>query len=331
MDKLHGTYLVTGAAGFTGSYVTRALLEKGLRVRAFVRNTSSLAALNDKNIEVVYGDLKDQQTLEAAMEGVQGVFHIAALFRQAGLPDSEYEKVNVEGTKSVFEAAIKNGVSRVIHCSTVGVLGHIESPPADETTPYAPGDIYQETKMKGEKLALEYYRSGKIGGLVIRPAMIYGPGDSRTLKLFKMISRKRFFYVGPGMSLVHWVDVRDLAQAFLLAMNNEQENGKVYIIAGESAVPLKEMTSLIAEKVGVTPPWLHIPVKPMQLAGDICEMICTPLGINPPLYRRRVDFFTKDRSFNTERARKELGYKPTQSLTQELDDILSHYKTQSQL
>jgi len=155
--------------------------------------------------------------------------------------------------------------------------------------------------------------------------MIYGPGDSRTLKLFKPISEGRFFYVGAGEASVHFIDVRDLAQSFLLAAENQNINGEIFIIAGETPLPLKNLAVTIAHLMGVREPWLHLPVKPMQALGSLCEAICKPFRINPPIFRRRVDFFTKSRSFDTSKASEMLRFKPSKSLIQELIEIIDSY------
>jgi len=320
------TYLVTGAAGFVGAEIVRQLVARGDRVVGMVRQESQQQEIRDLGAEPRLGDIRNREEVDKAMEDVDGVFHIAALFRQADQPDSAYAAVNIDGVRTVLEAAADAGVKRVVHCSTVGVLGHIEHPPADENTPFNPGDIYQRTKMEGEQLALDIFRKEKVRGVVIRPAMIYGPGDTRTRKLFRMLAKERFFYVGRGDNLVHFIDVRDLARAFILAMEKEERNAEIYIIAGKRAMPLREFCGIAAAELGVKPPALKIPVKPMQWAGSLCEAVCVPFGISPPLYRRRVDFYTKDRSFNGAKAETELGFTPAQSPEEEIADILKDYK-----
>ncbi len=319
-------YLVTGAAGFVGSELVRQLLADGQSVRALVRKPEQIQALQDAGAEAVLGNITSLEDCTKAMQGVKGVYHIAAMFREADQPDDAYVAANVTGVENVLNAAIKAGVERVIHCSTVGVLGHIENPPGDEHTPYSPGDIYQRTKMKGEQLAIETFKGGEISGVVIRPAMIYGPGDTRTRKLFSMVSKKRFFYVGKGQNLVHFIDVRDLARSFMLAMAATETNAEIYIISGERALSLKEFCSIAAKKLNVPPPKLRLPVKPMQWAGSLCEAICIPLKINPPLYRRRVDFYTKDRSFTSAKAKDQIGFSPAISVEQEISDIVDDYR-----
>lgn len=318
--------LVTGAGGFVGGELVNALLRKGCRVRAMVHSLARQGGLANLPVEVVEADLSNQDSLRRAVDGVAEVYHIASIFRQAGLPESVFHDVNATGTQRLLDACIEAGTQRVIHCSTVGVLGHIDHPPADENTPYNPGDMYQRSKMDGEKIALDYFNSGKIRGVVIRPAMIYGPGDERTLKMFRMIAHRRFFFVGPGNAQVHFIDVRDLAQAFILAMGKTALNGEVYIVAGQRSLPLLELVEIIAREIGVPPLRLHLPVKPMQWLGSLCEAVCTPFRIQPPIFRRRVDFYTKNRAFDCRKAHRDLGFVPAQSLEQEIRDIIADYR-----
>lgn len=326
VDNILKRYLVTGAAGFVGSEIVRQLLARGDQVRAMARREEQLVALDHPAAEIVGGDICDRAALDSAMVGVDGVFHIAAMFRQTNQPDQAFHDTNVQGVQNVIDAAVAAGVPRMVHCSTVGVLGNVEHPPADESTPANPGDVYQRSKLEGEQLALDAFRSGPLSGVVIRPGMIYGPGDTRLRKMFTMIAHRQFFYVGKGDNLVHFIDVRDLAQAFLLAMDHDERNGEIYIIAGERAMPLREFSSIVAKALGVPPPWLKLPVKPMQLLGSLCEAICVPLRISPPIYRRRVDFYTKHRSFDSSKARAELGFVPSQSLQDEISDIIADYR-----
>jgi nucleoside-diphosphate-sugar epimerase len=300
-------------------------VSQGIKVRGMVRREEAMTEVEQMGATPVLADLTDAVSVQRAVEGTAGVYHIAAAFRQAGVPDSYFEEINIGGTRHVFDACIASNVQRVVHCSTVGVISNTTTIPADESTPYSPGDIYQETKMEGEKLALEYFRSGKVSGVVIRPAMIYGPGDTRTLKLFKMVAGRKFFYVGPGDAHVHFIDARDLARAFQLGMERTDLNGEIYIVAGERAFRLHEVVAEIAGYFNVATPRLHLPVKPMQWLGSACEAICEPFGINPPIFRRRVDFFTKERCFDGSRANRELGFEPRQTSVEEIHEICRWY------
>lgn len=146
-----------------------------------------------------------------------------------------------------------------------------------------------------------------------------------------MIARRRFFYVGRGDSWVHFIDVRDLARAFLLAMDRDDLNGDVFTIAGRRPMRLHDFTAIVARQLGVPPPRLHLPVKPVQALGTLCETLCKPFGIPPPLYRRRVDFFTKHRVFDTTKARTLLGFEPRQDLEGEVTDTLADYRARGWL
>lgn len=317
--------LVTGATGFVGSRLCRELCENGYAVRALHRPTSDLSSLAGLPIEYCVGDVTDRGSLKEALSGVEVVFHVAALFREAKHPDEVYWQVNVEGTRNVFEESIAAGVKRIIHCSTIGVHSHIPNPPAAEDEAYRPADIYQRTKCEGEKLALSYFKDKRIEGAVIRPAMIWGPSDKRTLKLFKGIKEKKLPMIGTGETLTHWVLVDDLVKGFRLAGEQEGQYGEIYIIAGDRPVKLEYVYRTIASKLGVELWPFRIPALPIQVLGSIVEAICVPFGIEPPIYRRRVDFFTKTRAFNCEKARSRLGYQPARTFEEEVDYIAGWY------
>ena len=322
---------ITGASGFTGSHVAERLLTLGEPVHIFVRPNSAYHHLEKLGARVFLGDICDAGAAQKAMHGCQTVYHIAALYRQAGFKDEEYIRVNIEGTRTMLDAACAAGVSRFVHCSTMGVHGHITEPPANEDTRYAPGDIYQRTKLEGEKLARSYFTANKINGVVVRPTGIYGPGDMRFLKLFRAIYKKRFIMVGDGMPYYHLVYIDDLVTGFILSAQNKTAAGKVYLIGGKEYVHLKDLVRMIAEILHVPPPRLRIPAWPIQIAGSIIEHICIPLGLNPPIHRRRVDFFTKSRAFSIQKAMTELGYQPSISLFEGLKRTAEWYLQQGLL
>ena len=317
--------LVTGATGFTGGHLARGLAADAARpVRALVRDRARAAAL--PGVELVEGDLTDPDALARAVEGVDVVYNIAALYRAAGLDDAVYRAVNATAVGTLIARAGAAGVRRVVHCSTVGVHGDIEHPPANEDAPLAPGDVYQETKLEGEHVAREAAARAGVELVIVRPTGIYGPGDRRLLKLFRGVARRRFVVLGRGDIWYHLTYIDDLVDGFRLCGTQPAAAGRTYILSGPEVTTLNDLVAITAGVAGVTPLPLHLPVWPFWLAGAACETICRPFGIEPPIYRRRVDFFTKSRAFDSARARAEIGYAPKVGLREGIGRTLAWYR-----
>jgi dihydroflavonol-4-reductase len=322
--------LVTGATGFTGGHLARALATRGHEVRALVRDPARARDLDAGGVELTIGDLRDPAVVAAAVTGVEVVYHIAAVYRSAAASIDDYRAVNATAVGRLVEGAARAGVRRVVHCSTVGVHGDIEHPPADEDAPLRPGDVYQVTKLEGERLAREAGDRLGIEVTIARPTGIYGPGDRRLLKLFKNAVR-RFPILGSGKIYYHLTYIDDLVEGFRLCGEHPAAANRTYILAGGEVTTLNALVRLIAEVAGVRPPTLHLPVWPFWVAGAMCESVCRPLGIEPPLYRRRVDFFTKSRAFDIARARREIGYAPRVPLREGIQRTLDWYREQGWL
>jgi nucleoside-diphosphate-sugar epimerase len=306
--------LVTGATGFTGGHLAARLARAGDDVRALVRTKSRerflRSLLPGVGVRAVEGDLGDAASLARAVEGVDVVYHLAATYREAGQPNSVYRAINVEGTRHLLEAARAAGVGRVVHCSTGGVHGHIAHPPANEDAPFNPGDVYQRTKLEAELLARRFADETGLDVVVVRPIGIYGPGDTRFLKMFRGLARGRFPLLGSGRVYYHLTFIDDLVEGFRLCGTMPAARGRTYLLAGPRYTTLADLVALVARDLGVLPPRIHWPVWPFWTAGLLSELVSVPLRMEPPLYRRRVDFYTKSRAFDTTRARTELGYSP---------------------
>lgn len=320
--------LVTGASGFTGGHLARWLADRGVAVRALVRDRRRAAGLQHEQIDIVDGDLKDPESLYRAASGVRVIYNIAALYRTVGLPASEYRAVNVEGVAALITAAARAGVRRVVHCSTVGVHGDVEHPPANEDAPLRPGDVYQRTKVEGEQVAREIATRAGVQLVIARPSGIYGPGDRRLFKLFGAIARGRFIMLGAGRVFYHLTFIDDLCEGLRLCGIVRAAAGRTYILAGGEVTTLNELVEITAEVAGVRRRVWRLPVWPVWLAGALCEAACRPLRIEPPLYRRRVDFFTKSRAFDITRARQELGFDPKVGLREGIRRTVEWYREQ---
>jgi nucleoside-diphosphate-sugar epimerase len=306
--------LVTGATGFAGGALADRLVREGAHVTAFVRSLSRAEGLRQKGVDCRLVDITDGEQVLRAFEPFDRVFHIAALYRTETADRSEFTRVNVDATRHLAEAARRAGVGRFIHCSTAGVQGRIDDPPAEENYRTQPADHYQQTKLEGELVAREYFAGG-LPGVVVRPAGIYGPGDLRFLKLFKAVQRGWFALIGTGRTLYHFTYIDDLIEGFMLAASHSRAPGEIFTIAGASPVTIRQALDTIADVLQRPRPWLRVPAKPVELAAVLCERICIPLGINPPLYPRRLEFFTMDRSFSIAKAQSYLGYAPQVTLS----------------
>jgi dihydroflavonol-4-reductase len=318
--------LVTGAAGYTGLALAAHLASSGVGVRALVRRAGHNDDLSQAGAEIVTGDVRDRSVIESALEGVDTVYHLAAVFRKAGVPDSEYRTVHVDATKQLIECAAAAGVKRFVHCSTVGVHGDVGDAPANEDAPLQPMDIYQETKLEGEQIAVRTAEHVAMPLTVVRPGPIYGPQERRLLKMIGGVAQGRFVLVGDGSPRFQMVYIQDLVEGIRLAGESPNAVGRTYILAGDEAPTLKELVGEIADVAQVSPPRWHLPVWPVWLAGVLCEAICVPLRVEPPIFRRRVKFFTSSRWFDTSRARHELGYAPKTSLRDGLSQTLQSYR-----
>lgn len=320
--------LVTGATGFTGMALCERLRSEGHRVVTFARPASRIDALQKIGVEVRLADLGDQASVDKAFEPFDVVYHIAAAYRAEHAARDEFQRVNVDGTRYLLDAACNHGVRRFVHCSTVGVQGGIDDPPADESYRFKPNDHYQESKLQGELLARSYFDAGKIQGAVVRPVGIYGPGDRRFLKLFRSIANGTFVMIGSGETLYHMTYIDDLVTGFVLAGTAPGALGEVFTIGGPEYTTLRVLVDKIAAVLGRKPPRLRIPIAPVYAAAVVCDKLWRSVGLSPPLYPRRVEFFALDRAFSIDKARQLLGYEPRYSLDEGLQRTADWYRDQ---
>jgi|GEM_PF-135737 len=301
--------LVTGATGFTGALLARKLVRSGLEVHAIARASSNLEALRDLPIRWHRGNVFDEAVVAEAAQGMEYIFHVAAAYREAKHADDVYRQVHVLSTQLLARAALKNpAFKRFVHVSTVGVHGHIANPPADELYSMHPGDIYQQTKADAELWLRDFAQKKSLPYTVIRPAAIYGPGDTRLLKFFRMASRRILFMLGRGQYMYHLIHVDDLTNIMILAATHPSARDEIFICGNPDCVTLDQMARIVAGELGNRFRLVRLPALPFFLAADVCEWICRALGVEPPIHRRRLAFFTKDRSFNTRKLREKLGY-----------------------
>jgi nucleoside-diphosphate-sugar epimerase len=305
--------LVTGAAGFIGGHLFRRLHEYGLDVIGTVLYPHEAEALRKQGYNAQVLDLASDEPWDDIVNGMDIVFNIAALFQEVECTEDEYEKVNNRGALKLAQTAARLGVSRFIHCSTVGVHGDVKEIPATEHTPYNPMDLYHQTKLNGELAILDFAREISPDAMALtvnRPAMVYGPGDMRMLKFFKAILSKKFRMIGSGEVLAHLGYIEDQTESFLLCAVAPRDSihCEAFNIASGTPITLNDLASLTAECGGVKLSSFHIPLTPVYLASWACEIIYKPFGVKPPLFRRRVGFFTHNRAFDLSKSERHLGY-----------------------
>ena len=309
------TALVTGGTGFTGSHLVRRLLAAGYDVRVLDAARGLFAdELTSLGAQLTIGSVTDDALVDRLTAGADRVFHVAAVFRQINLARSVYRSVNRIGTRIVGEAALRHGVDSFVYCSTQGVHGNITAPPGDESSPVAPEDYYQQTKYEGE-LEIAALVARGLPATTLRPTAIYGPGDpARFLFLFRAVERGRFLMFGDGRTLYHPLYIDNLVDAFVLA-GERPGRGETYLVGDELYCSLNDLVAAVAASLKRTVRTVHLPFGPLWVAACGCEAVCRPFGVEPPLFRRRADWFRQNRAFRIDKARRELGYRPAVDLS----------------
>jgi 2-alkyl-3-oxoalkanoate reductase len=324
--------LVTGGTGFTGKALVHRLIEMGHQVVALdYKEGLKTQEIREWGAEVILGSVTDMDVVRRAVEGAEVVHHVAAAFREMDVPERHYYEVNVEGTRNVLQAALDAGVRKVIYCSTCGVHGNVDHPPAGEDAPIRPADYYQRTKWEAEPLAREFFERG-LRTTILRPAAIYGPGDpERFYLIFKRVAGGTFPMFGNGKTLYHPLYIDNLIDAFILAMEDGKGDGEAYLIADEQYIEIEDLVRRVGKALGVDVKVPHYPVWPVVVVGHIVEKACKPFGINPPIFPRRVDWYRQNRAFRIEKARKDLGYQPRVGIDEGLRRTADWYRQEGLL
>jgi nucleoside-diphosphate-sugar epimerase len=321
--------LVTGANGYGGGGLCRYLAERGVEVRGmYYTPDGGEPDFSHPNLELVPGDLTDGESLEKALDGIEVVHNLAALYRPANVSMEMYFKVNVDGVKDLVERAARHKVRRFVHCSTMGIHGTVSDPPGNEESPIQPDDYYQESKYRGEVVAMGRARELGLEIASIRPTAIYGPRERRFLKLARMISSGKSIMFGSGEIHYHFIHTNDLSQAFVLAAEKPQAVGEVYLIGDEHPTTLNEIYQIIGDELGQQAPRYRLPYRPVYAAAALCEFVflpLRPLGVSPPLYRRRVHWFDSERWFDISKAKRDLGFQPQVKLEDGLVDMIRSF------
>jgi dihydroflavonol-4-reductase len=304
--------LVTGATGFVGNHVARALIKRGEAVRLLVRKTSNLSWLADLKYETAVGDLRDRASLDAAVKGCSALFHVAADYRFDVSDPADVYRSNVEGTRGLLEAAGSAGVKRIIYTSTVGCIGLIKEGLGTEDTPVSLEMMvgtYKRTKFQAEEAARELAAKG-LPVIIVNPTAPIGEFDGKPTPTGEMIvrfmKRKMPAVIDTGLNLI---DVRDCAEGHVLAMEKGRV-GERYIL-GCRNMTLMQICEALAKISGLPAPKRHIPYAIAYMAGWINTKGSLLIGRTPTISLEGVRMARKRMWVDCAKAVRELGLPQT--------------------
>lgn len=309
--------LITGGNGFAGRHLISALQGRGETLRVLVSPRGDGTWLEERGVTVFRGDVRNSDSLTAAMRGAEAVFHLVAETKVWGPMEDSYA-VNVRGTENVCRAALKAGVGRLIHLSTFTVYKMMIGRPVTEDDALAPlNEPYSMTKAESDKLVQTMVRKEQLPAVILRPGPLLGPGDSRSFgRLADRLLAGKGIIVGHGNNAVPFAYISDIVQALLLALDSKRAIGEAYNIGNDEVFTQQEYLSAIAQEIGVTPPHLHVPYLSLYAAAYAAERISTLSGYRIPavVTRHGVKILGGDNRISIDKARRDLGYVPQVSI-----------------
>jgi nucleoside-diphosphate-sugar epimerase len=319
--------LITGAGGFIGSHLVDSQLNLGRQVTALDLNLGRLKhAASHPCLSLIEGDITNTETVEKVLKGTDLVFHLASAHLDVSLPASYYEKVNVTASLKLLQLAHKAGVKNYVHCSSVGVIGDVVNPPANEDTQCNPTNIYEKTKLAGEREVIKYSLEQNYPIAIPRLAWVYGIRCPRTAKLFSTIKKGHFILFGSGNNLRHPIYITDAVRGLELSSQLEDADSKVFILAGDKPVSVKTLASEIAVVMGKKPTFIKLPLSVGIFAGTVSQFLFQLLKKNPPISRRSMDFFIKDNAYDISKAEQLLGFFPKTDLKNGIKLTYQYYQ-----
>lgn len=304
--------LVTGANGFLGSWLTRALVSEGHEVSILARPTSDLSELKGLNFKIKHGDITDIFSLSEASLGMDAIFHLAGVIAYRKSHRAQMEKVNVEGTRNVVEVCKQQKIKRLVYLSSVTAIGASFTPEQvlNENSEYSLHHLnlgYFETKKAAEEIVKNACKNNEIDAVILNPSTIYGSGDakkgSRSIQI-KVAKQQFKFFTSGGVSIVAVEDVIDgILKAWKMGKSGER-----YILSGEN-ITIEHLFTLIAEAAGVQPPSFQIPNWLLHTIGFIGDLLET-FGFKSAISRENAYTSTLYHWFDCSKAKKELGFNP---------------------
>ncbi len=323
--------LVTGANGFIGSNLVKLLLDRGWEVRSMVLKGTPLDFIEGLDTEIVYADITLPDTLPPALKGVDVVFHLAAIASDWG-PKELFMRVNAEGSRNMVEASANAEVKRYIQMSSVAVHAYNGHPHSDETAPRdCPSYLYYgQSKIKAENYVNEFYKSGKLETVIIRPGLFpFGPNDTTSFyRLAAALEKGAFSYVNGGKAKVSTAYVENLVHGMEIAAKHEKAAGEIFIISDGWELTWRELMERFCDELGVKHPWLSIPYPVANMVAGIMENVWRKLKLkdDPPITKYRASLMKDDLFFVPDKAKKILGYEPIIDLNEAVKRTVNWYK-----
>ena len=329
MDDRGHRVLVTGGTGFIGRYLVDALLGEGRHVRVLARS-GGVHDLESRGVEIHAGDVTDPASLRGAAKGIDVIYHLAGAGHVGANSEAarrRLELINVGGVDNLANEALERGnITRFVHFSSTAAMGLIEGT-ADERSPCRPETPYQQSKYEGEQTVMRRYAEDGLPVVILRPSMVYGPGDRNTdfLSMCRLVKRGLFPVVASLKSLTPLVHVSDVVRAALPAANRGCV-GEAYIITSERSHPVRELVEAIADGLGVPRGCVTVPRWALYAVAAGSEVISRLVGTPPALTRRRLKSILADRSFDISKAVEGLDYVPLTSLRDGVIGTIEWYK-----
>ncbi len=322
--------LITGATGFIGGNLVKGNLAKGNKVRAMaLPGDPGAASLKAKGVEIVEGDVRDYNSIRKAMEGIEIVFHCAAVVTDWA-PKSLFEQVTVGGAENMCRAACDVGVSRFVDMSTCDVFGIIEDKIMDESFPLKPWDEpYPDYKIKSEEIMWRYHKEKGLPVTMVYPCWVFGEGDQTFVPLLadSIIKKELIFWRKDALVWPTYID--NLVDLLLLISEDPRAVGNGYLVHDGEFTTLQEFCAEIARALGVPPITTHIPYGLAYAASWVMELIWRALGIKtrPLLTTYTVKNLGSRFRFSIEKAEKQLGWKPKISYKEGMATTMKWLKT----
>lgn len=321
--------LITGATGFIGSHLATRLLNEGHQVRVLCRKESVKKLLPEiaKESEIAFGDLKDEASLDRAVQGATHIYHCAGQVADWG-SDQEFNAANVQGTAWLLESAARHGVKRFVHLSSIAVFGVPSPENFTDETPYGPGlDPYSRTKIEGEKLVLEAFRKKNLPVTVLRPAVVYGPRSTWLEEPLRMIQKGKMFLLDRGKGSCHPCYIENLIDAMVLVSEHSAAIGQSYIIGDDDPISFARYFQGVASLADQGPIKRSIPLTIARAIATTFEATArlTRSNSRPLLTHTAIDMVCTRSTMSMNKIRRELGYRPRYRFDQAIQELRSVY------